>query len=171
MQLSWVETSDGLAVLAQAVGERCLHRRAGLQRTQHLQRGNGGQGQFGTDVMSDRHQAEDANLQRLVRSLQGTQIVRAEMLEAEHQHLARDHLLHGFRVDAELIANGRADEVGAVAVKTFSDQQINVAQVHKPEVDGDLLRVRQFELDGIGGGVFNHAAMIYHPHGWFKDGF
>ena len=41
----------------------------------------------------------------------------------------------------DLVANGGADEVGAIGVKALLDQQIDVTQVDKTKVDRDLLGV------------------------------
>src|SRR5687767_4630255 len=38
----------------------------------------------------------------------------------------------------KLIADGRADEVGPVGIKTFLHQQVDLPEVHHAQIDGDL---------------------------------
>src|SRR6476660_9725402 len=63
----------------------------------------------------------------------------------------------------ELRADGRADEIGAVGVEAFLDQQVDLPEVHQPQVDGDLLGLLALTPD--------HPCTIpmpspYHPYGW-----
>ena len=82
------------------------------------------------------------------------------MLQAQHQRLARDHLLQRVGVAAELVADGGANEVCAVAIEAFVYQQVDLAEIDEAEVDGDL-----FGIDGLGFdrhrfGVFCHVAIL-----------
>ena len=48
------------------------------------------------------------------------------MLQTEHQRLTRHCALDHLRVRGELIADRRANEVGAVGIKAFLHQQIDL---------------------------------------------
>src|SRR5438874_13598201 len=54
----------------------------------------------------------------------------------------------------ELVADGGADEVGAVGVEALLDEQVDLAEIDRAEVDGDLLRL----------------TWSYHLYGWYADG-
>jgi hypothetical protein len=61
-------------------------------------------------------------------------------------------------VHGKLIADRRADQVGAIRVKAFFDQQIDLAEVDRPQVDGDFLGLAAFgagAADEIEFGHFN----------------
>ena len=65
----------------------------------------------------------------------------ADTPEAEFERAPRDRLLDGIGVASELVADRGADEVGAIGVKAFPHQEIDMAEVDKAEVDRDLLAV------------------------------
>ena len=83
---------------------------------------------------------------------------RRQMPEAELHFFPDYCLLDCVSVPFELIADGRADEVGAVRVKPFLNHQINVTEIDMTEVDRDLLAVRH---------PFGH---VYHPSPIYMDG-
>ena len=47
----------------------------------------------------------------------------------------------GVRVTVQLLANRSPDQVGAVRIKSLLYQQIDLAQVHHAQIDGDLFRL------------------------------
>jgi hypothetical protein len=48
-------------------------------------------------------------------------------------------LVESIAPGGELGTDGRADEIGAVGVEAFLDQQIDLPEVHQSQVDSDLL--------------------------------
>ena len=60
-------------------------------------------------------------------------------MQPKHQAFARHGLFHHIGMVAQLIADGRADEVSTVRIKTFLNQQIDLAQVDQSQIDGDFL--------------------------------
>ena len=75
-------------------------------------------------------------------------------------------LLDGLAMAVELVADGRADEVGAVGVESLPHQQVDMAEVDIAEIDGDLLAIAGFgpQLLNIFGQV---RPSLYHPDGWY----
>src|SRR5205807_761047 len=65
----------------------------------------------------------------------------------------------------ELGADGRADEVRAVRIEALLDQKVDLTEIHKPKVDGDLLGPLRFVRchSSCGSGVL---PSIHHPYGW-----
>ena len=64
-------------------------------------------------------------------------------MQAEHQRPPCDGLPDHLGVDAQLVADRRADQIGAVGVETFLYQQVDLAQIDDAEIDSDL-----FSVDG-----------------------
>jgi hypothetical protein len=68
-------------------------------------------------------------------------------------------------VALELVADGGADQVGAVGVEPLPDQEVDAAEVDEAEVDGDLLAV-----GGLGPRLRALPAISLpsycHPCGW-----
>src|SRR5712671_5480623 len=56
--------------------------------------------------------------------------------------LSRDRLLGRIGVAFELVSDGSTDEVGAIGVEPFLNHQVDVAEIDVPEVDCNLLAVR-----------------------------
>ena len=79
-----------------------------------------------------------ANLQFLASRLDGLEIGRRELLQSQYQHLAGDHLLERLAVRGQLVADRRANEVGAVRIEALGDEQVDVTEVDEAEVDRDL---------------------------------
>ena len=84
------------------------------------------------------------------------QILTAEMPQPQLYSLSRDRLLGRIGVAFELVSDGSTDEVGAVGVEPFLNHQVDVAEIDGPEVDCDLLAVRD---------PFRHFT-IYMPSNW-----
>ncbi len=121
-----------------AVGERGLHRRAGLQRAEHGHGGDGGAGEVGRDVGRDGGEAEHPDVERLSGRARRFEFVAAVVAQAEVEAPARHGVPGGIGVPLDLVADGGADKVGAVRVEAVLHQQIYVAEVHVAEVDRDL---------------------------------
>ena len=141
-----------------------------MKRAQHRHGGDGGLCQRGRHVVVDAGQAQHADLQRLARRLHGLELRAAKALQPQHQHLAGHHLAHGVVLGGQLVADGGADEVGAVGVKAFGHQQVDMPQVHKTEVDGDLFRLGHLAAGGDGNDVAHERDSNRHPYGWCMDG-
>jgi hypothetical protein len=54
-----------------------------------------------------------------------------------------------------LVADCGSNEVGSVRVKTLLNHQIDMAEVHEPEIDRDL-----FRIIGLGSELMN--VVVYH---------
>ena len=66
-----------------AVGQRCLHRRTSLQRTEHGDRGDGSAREVRRNVRSNRNQAEHPDIERPLCSARRLQLFAADVSEAE----------------------------------------------------------------------------------------
>lgn len=119
----------------------CFDVRACVQRSQHLNRGNGGAGEFGRDIIRDADKAKDMDLERPTCRADVLQILAREGPKAEIQSFASNRLFGRIGMPFKLIADRGSDEVGTICVKRFRNQQIDVAEVDISQVDRDLLGV------------------------------
>jgi hypothetical protein len=69
------------------------------------------------------------------------EILAAEVAQAEIEALPRHGAFGHLGMALELVADGGADEVGAVLVEALLHQQVDMAEVDVAEVDRDLLAV------------------------------
>src|SRR6185295_7270150 len=76
---------------------------------------------------------------RLPRSAKFLEVTAAQMLCAEGQCSARHRVVHRFRPGFDLTSDRGTDEVSAVGVKALTDEKIDLAEVDRAHVDGDLL--------------------------------
>ena len=87
--------------------------------------------------------------------------------QAELQSLSDRRLLDHVAVPVELVADRRADEVGAVGIEAFLHHQVDMAEVDIAQIDRDLLAV------GDPAKYRAHCWLcqtsFYHPMGWFMD--
>lgn len=128
---------------------------ARTQRAQDLKRGDSAASQFGRDVLGDAGEAEHDDVQALAPSHRLFQVGPGVMAQSEIQVPARHRFFQSVVVAGELIANSGPDEVGAVRIKPFFDQEIDVAEIDKAEIDRDFLAVRK---------LWAKVAHIVHRH-------
>ena len=95
----------------------------------------------GVTSCGDAGKAEHPDVERLAGSARRFEILAAVVPQAEVEALARDGLLGRVGMPLDLVADGGADEVGAVRVEALLHQQVDVAEVDIAEVDRDLLGV------------------------------
>ena len=67
----------------------------------------------------------------------------------------------------KLVADRRPNEVGAVGIKAFLHQQIDMAKVIVTQVDRDLFRLARFVAEPMDLG--SHC-IVHHLYGWYMDG-
>src|SRR3954465_5461396 len=133
--------------LLDAIREGCLDGGAGVQRPQHGQRGDGGEGEFGSDGLGDGGEPQDADIKHLPRVPRRFEVFSAEVAEAKIHALARHGLPDPAGMPFDLIADRGSYEVGAVGVEPLLHQQIDMAEVDIAEIDRDLLAVRRLRPD------------------------
>src|SRR3954467_6195149 len=134
-------TERGPRGSSDAVAQGRLYGGAGVEGTEHLDRGDRGAGQLGRDVLGDTGQPQHPNIERLPGGLRGFQIVPAVVAQAEFDALASNGLLGCVRMPLDLVANGGADEVGAIGVEPLLHQEIDMPEIDITEVDRDLLGI------------------------------
>ena len=138
-----------------AVGQRRLHGWAGLESAEHLHGGDGGAREFRRDVAGDASEAENLDVKRrpgIPRRLEILpRVVRQPELELPARHGLPDRVVLPF----ELVANGGADEVGAIGVEAVADHEINASEIDEAEVDRDF-----FAVGRLGSQLVNIAAII-----------
>src|SRR5579871_945128 len=88
------------------------------------------------------------------------------MAQAEVQAVAGGRLLEDIRMTFELVADGRAYEIGPVRVEPLLDHQVDLAEVDKAEVDRDLLGIRRLRAEFMN--IVRH--WFYHPFAIRMDG-
>ena len=110
-------------------------------------------------------QAQDLDVKRLPRRSHRLQILPAVVAQAQIEPMPGEGLLDGLAMAIELVADGRADEVGAVGVEALPHQQVDMAEIDIAEIDRDLLAIAGFgpQLLNISGHV---RPSLYHPDGW-----
>src|SRR5271165_2350326 len=124
-----------------AIGERRLDCFAGVKGAEDSDRFDRRAREFGGDVVIDGRKPEDLDIEPAALRLHRLQLFAAETSEAEFEGVPHDRLLDRVRVGGELVADRRADEVGAIGIEPFAHQEIDVAEVDESEVDRDLLAV------------------------------
>ena len=84
-------------------------------------------------------------MQRLARGHRGLQFGAGDIAQAHLQGVTLDRAADGIRLGRQLVADGRANEIAAVAIEPFLNQKVDPPQVHMAQVDGDLLVVEQLQ--------------------------
>src|SRR5690242_3326655 len=91
------------------------------------------------------------------------------MPETELERVPHDGLLDLLAMCREEVPNRGANEVGAVGVEAFLNQQIDVTKVHVAEVDRDLLAVGRSFAKTLNLG--SHCRLSIHVDGiWMMEG-
>src|SRR5919202_518489 len=112
-------------------------------------RPDGGRGQVRGNVLGDARQAQHVDLEPVPGCPHRLEVLARVVLHAERQGLAGDRGTDRLGMLGELVANGRADEVGAVGVEALLDEQVDLPEIDRAEIDGDLLRLtRAYHLAG-----------------------
>src|ERR1700733_946616 len=97
-----------------SVGKSGLDRRGGMERSEHGNRGDGGAGEIGRDVLRDGGKTEHVDIEHLA-SLPHRFEIRARVIpKTEVQALTGRRLLDHVSVPLELVADRRPDEIRAV---------------------------------------------------------
>src|ERR1700741_2349709 len=100
-----------------------------MKGPQHCDRGNGGAGQIGRDVLGYGREAKNIDVQHLAGAPRRFKILAAIISQPEVQTLSGCRLLDDVCVAFELVADGRSDEIGTVRVETLSDHEVDVTEV------------------------------------------
>src|SRR5271157_576198 len=82
------------------------------------------------------------DLQHLASRLAAFEVGPGEMPQTDIHRLALDGFAHHVGMPVELVADGRADEIGPVRVETVLHQQIDMTEIDIAEIDRDLLAIR-----------------------------
>ena len=112
-----------------------------MQGSKHGNRGNGGAGEIGRDVLRDGGKAEDVDVQHLAGALRRFEILAGVVPQTEVKAFAGRGLPDDVGVAFELVADRRPDEIRPVRVKPFLHHEIDVTEVDITKVDRDLLGV------------------------------
>src|SRR5467141_2888551 len=86
------------------------------------------------------------------------QVATGVVTAAQSESASGRRLVERLAPGGELGADGRADEIGAVGVEAFLDQQIDLPEVHQSQVDSDLL--------GLFALTLGHPSTISLPSIW-----
>ena len=119
--------------------QRCLHGGWGLKGSEHVDGADRSKREFGRDVRLDDDEAEDLDRERLSGFDDSFQLGAGVAADAEVELPALDGLADGLTVSRELIADGGPDEIGPVRIEPFGNEKVDLAEVDRPEIDGDLL--------------------------------
>ena len=79
------------------------------------------------------------------------------MPETEIQGLSGYRLPDLLGMPLELVANGRANQIGAIGVEAFLYKEIDLAKVDVTKVDGDLLATAV-----LGRSSYTSSAIVHH---------
>jgi len=118
--------------------------------------------------------AQHVNVETLFGVSHQLQVLPRKMLQAQRQCPAANRVMHGLGVESQLVADCCADQIGLIRVKAFFDQQIDLAEVDRAEIDGDplclaALRTR-WRDKRLPTGFRCHFLSIYHLAGWSQAG-
>src|SRR4029079_7844150 len=155
---------------ADAIGERGLDLLAGVQRAEHGDRVDGRRSECRRYVRRDAGKPDHLDVQLLTRGLHGLQIRPRVMPQAELERVPHDALLDLVPMGRKLVTDRRADEVGAVGVEAFLDQQIDMAEVDIAQIAGDLFGLTRFVPQSNDLGSHYLPPSIWMIYGWLMDG-
>jgi hypothetical protein len=81
------------------------------------------------------------DLEGLAGGLDRFHVPASVLLQAEHQGPACHRLADHVGVGGKLVAGRGADEIRTVGIKAFLYQQVDLPEIHVPQVDRNLLRL------------------------------
>src|ERR1700742_3550853 len=126
-----------------SVGKSGLDRRGGMQGSEYGNRGDGGAGEIGRDVLRDAGKTKHVDMQHLAGLPRRFEIRARVIPQTEVQAFTGCGLLDHVGVPLELVADRRPDEIRAVRIESVLHHQIHLAQVDIAKIDGDLLGFRR----------------------------
>src|ERR1700723_616213 len=150
------------------VGKSGLDRRGGMQGSEHGNRGDGGAGEIGRDVLRDAGKTEHVDMQHLAGLPRRFEIRARVIPQTEVQAFTGRGLLDDVGVPLELIADCRPDEIRAVRIESVLHHQIHMAQVDIAKIDGDLLGFRRLRPQVLD--IWGHLSSIHKPSAWMVHG-
>src|SRR5271166_4308160 len=151
-----------------AIGERRLDGLAGVEGAEDGDGFDRRAREFRRDVVIDGRKPEDLDVEAAAPRLHRLQLFAADASEAEFEGVPHDRLLDRVRVGGELVADRRADEVGAIGIESFAHQEIDMSEVDEAEVDRDLLAIALSLSQSVN--FSRHCRRSYHPIRWYVDG-
>nr|WP_242512267.1 hypothetical protein [Pseudolysobacter antarcticus] len=122
-------------------GERGAHRRGRVQRTENLDRCNRCQRQFRRYIIGNSHQADDLDIQHLSLRLHAFKFTATNIVQAENQRPARYGSFDFFAMHRKLITNGGADQIGAIGIKSFLHQKVNLTEIDDAQIDREFFGI------------------------------
>src|SRR5260370_42537478 len=155
-------------VSPRSVGESGLDRGSGMKGAQRRDRGDGGAGQLGSDVLGDGRETQHVDVQHLAGAPRCFEILAGVISQPEVQALPGRGLPDDVRVAFELVPDGRPDEIRPVRIEPLLHHEIDVAEVDIAKVARDLLGVGG--LGSQSAHIIRHEIThLYHPLGWSMD--
>ena len=101
-----------------------------MQGSEHRNRGNGGEGEIGRDILRYAGKAEDVDVQHLAGLPRRFEIRSGVVPQTKVKAFAGRGLLDHVGVTFELIADRRSDEIGAVRIKAVAPSDRHVPSRH-----------------------------------------
>src|SRR4029079_9181979 len=92
------------------------------------------------------------------------------MPETELERVPHEGLLDLLAMCREEVPDRGANEIGAVGVEAFLNQQIDVTKVHVAEVDRDLLAVARSFAKALNLSSHSGYPSMWMVYGWCRDG-
>jgi hypothetical protein len=124
-----------------AVRQRLAYSAARAENAHHFQGPEDGLRQLRRDIVRQTEQPNDPAVQLLASGAIFLQFTGAVDQSAHHHGFTRHSLAYFLAVHAQLVADGRTDEIRAAGIKTFIRQQIDLPQVHHTHIDRDFLGI------------------------------
>jgi hypothetical protein len=155
--------------LADAILQRLLDGWAGVQGAEDMDGRNGLPRQFRGHVIGDAGEAQHLDVKHFAGRLHCLEVSARVLSQAQIELVARNGLAHHVMMTFELVADGRSDEVGAVGIEPILHQKVDMAEVDKPEVDGDLLAVGRLGPKLLHVSCHDRPSP-HHLYGWYLEG-
>ena len=152
-----------------AILQRLLDGWAGVQGAEDMDGRNGPARQFRGHVVGDAGEAQHLDVKHFAGRLRGLEVQARVLAQAQIELVARNGFAHHVMMTFELVADGRSDEVGAVGIEPVLHQKIDMAEVDKPEVDGDLLAVGRLGPKLLHVSCHDRPSLD-HLYGWYLEG-
>lgn len=150
-------------VLRDAVRKRGFDGGTGVKRTENGDGCDRRTRELGTNVCCDTCQPDDPNIHGIAGVPYGFELLSAVIVQAQVEIFSAYRLLQHLTMFLELIANRRTNEIRSVRIETVGDCQIDVTEIHKSEVDRDLLGLGNTRWTLIGSAHAAHLSVVRHP--------
>jgi hypothetical protein len=115
-------------------GQGGFDRRTGLQNAEDENRIDGGARKFGGHIIGNACQSEHVDLKFLSSRAHCLKVFSRVALQPKRRGFTSHCLLDHFGMGRKLVADRRADEVGAIGIKALLHQEVDLAKIDHAQI-------------------------------------